>query len=278
MDKNERIQRIQEMTKGYTVFSLYTRLPYVECEKEELYDQAYLFESAEDAEAMGKEYFEEKIRLTLQELTTKDMPVCGTDGSVKTVKVNQIRQYLYLIRQLGVNAVCYKPLNEEATTIPLMEILPKELAKPLDPEVDKMTQIQLSGIYLAQELRRDPKEPNIDKLIELTNDYYETLVNSNILLPVMVPEGKEKEEYLNLGECQLPYVKSGEHTFLAVFTDPREVESYVQGQNPRVVPIPFSDIEKICPAACAGCMVNPMGFSLPLNKEDFRKIIEKHKK
>ena len=38
------------------------------------------------------------------------------------------------------------------------------------------------------------------------------------------------------------------------------------------------DIEKICPAACAGCMVNPMGFSLPLNKEDFRKIIEKHKK
>ena len=120
MDKNERIQRIQEMTKGYTVFSLYTRLPFVECEKEELYDQAYLFESAEDAEAMGKEYFEEKIRLTLQELTTKDMPVCGTDGSVKTVKVNQIRQYLYLIRQLGVNAVCYKPLNEEATTIPLM--------------------------------------------------------------------------------------------------------------------------------------------------------------
>ena len=119
---------------------------------------------------------------------------------------------------------------------------------------------------------------DIDKLIELTNDYYETLVNSNILLPVMVPEGKEKEEYLNLGECQLPYVKSGEHTFLAVFTDPREVESYVQGQNPRVVPIPFSDIEKICPAACAGCMVNPMGFSLPLNKEDFRKIIEKHKK
>ena len=55
MDKNERIQRIQEMTKGYTVFSLYTRLPFVECEKEELYDQAYLFESAEDAEAMGKE-------------------------------------------------------------------------------------------------------------------------------------------------------------------------------------------------------------------------------
>lgn len=279
MDKNEAIKKVRNLEKGYTIFSLYTGLPYLECEKENFYDQAYLFESPDEAEVMGKEYFENKIRLTMQELTLKDTVVTDKDGNVKPAKVNQIRQYMYLLRQVGANAVRFKPEGEEAILLPLAEILPKELAAPLDPEVEKMIQVQLTGLYLAQELRRDPANPNLELLIELTNEYYSNLVNSNILLPVVIPEGRENDRQLNLGECQLPYIRVKEKAYLAVFTDPREVESFLEpGQNPRVVPIPFSDIEKICPEAVVGCMVNPKGFSLPLNKEDFRGMIDKHKK
>ncbi len=278
MANKETIDKINSMEKAYTLFCAFTRLPFVECEQVDFFDRVLIYETKEDAEAAMQEYAKEKMKVSVNELGMKEMFVPNKDNEMMRVEISQVKQFMSMVRQLGVNAVGFQGAGAQMETIELKEILPKDFTDAITEEVMPMIKLQLNGIYFAQELRRDPENPNYEKLAELKDEYYASLVNATLLLPVIPPEGTKKDEDFSLRQSQMPYSKNGDKTYMSFFSDPGAVNAFSRGKEPRVLFIPFKEVLKFCPEECAGIVVNPTGFSLPVMRDEIPQMIAKYLK
>lgn len=269
---------VKALREAFVLYSPLTNMPYVECEEENYNDQIRMYAKKEDAEAGVRELEEKGIRVTVRELKTVEVEMPGkAGGAKKKMYLNQVRQHLGTLPFTGVNAIWFKPQEGDACTVDLPGVLPEDFAKKVGENPFYQPNLQLTGIYLMQEARRKKEYVDMKHLRELDEEFSANLVRSHLFLAVLPPEGKEKEEQLNLKECRLPYLKhqSGD-IFFPVFTDMWEFQKYAQGKAAmRSIQIPFKELTKFWVKDAKAYMINPMGFSLPLGKEMVPRILEK---
>ncbi len=279
MPKEDIIQEVKELKEGYALLSPLTNLPYMECEEEEFNDQVYLYADRTDAEAAAKAFGEKDILTVVQELKTVEVSLPPrTDGQPgRKTYLNQVRQHLGTLSYIGCNAVVYQPSGGEPQTIWLDELLPEGFEEKVDKNAFYQPTLQLTGLYLMQEARKHKDKIDRKRLQELDEEFSANLAKSHLFLSVLAPKGHEKDEKLDLKECQMPYLKhqSGE-IYFPLFTDVWEFQKYTRGkQGLRLVQMPFKAVQSFWVKDAKAYMINPMGFAVPLMKEMIPKLVER---
>lgn len=199
------------------------------------------------------------------------------DGEKKRLYLNQVRQYLGILPFIGVNAILYQPKEGEAQSVEVSRVLPEEFEKKIMGNGLYQPTLQLTGLYLMQEARRKKEYVDMKQLQALDEEFSSNLVKARLILAVLPPEGQEKEQKLNLKECQLPYLKhqSGDR-FFPVFTDIWEYQKYAQAkQKLRPIQVPFDKLADFWVKDAKAYMINPMGSSIPIAREMIPKILER---
>lgn len=284
MTKVEKIEKLRALSEAYILYSASTRLPYAECEQGNFFDEAYVFETREDAEKAAELINENGEAVGVAELKTVPMDPGAQDQPGPKLMRNQLREHLMRLPLLGINAVFFKPAEGRGETLELDYVLPDPVKTELEKEKSSMGSLiglRLTGIYFAQYLRRKEKDMNI--LRELSEEFYANLVRCELLLPVIPDEEHPDNPQLDLMSCQIPYYKlkraDSDETasFMALFTNMDEVVAHSRKRSDavRVVKIPFADVPKILRESMAGCVIDPLSMNLPIRGEDIPMMVER---
>ncbi|HIY19926.1 MAG TPA: SseB family protein [Candidatus Blautia avistercoris] len=254
MRKEEAIKILQSSEELFVIYSQATKMPYVTCDEETFNDQVRIYTDQEATKKYGEEKLKEKVLLMGSRVPKEGFPK------------------LYgILHSIGVNEVVLVHEGEETkaelSSVAVMRDfsdLPQEQKPVFNPT------LQLSALYFLQELRRpvDNKEKK-----ELRNLEEELLVNisrGEYLVLVEANEGENKQ-------IHLPYVKNEKgDAYQPLFTDLGEVQKFVKSEKPmRILGVSFEKLPGILIKDAKGIVINPMGFNLPLSKEQLEKIAGK---
>ena len=283
MTKEEKLEKLRNLTKAYVLYSQFTKLPYIECEQTSFYDQAFIFEKREDGEDAARKLCAQGDICGVAELNVVPMEL-PTDEKLgePTQKLmrNQIREHLMRFPLMGLNAVFFKAEGEEGEVLPLSEILPEMVQKQMESAKTDLTGLQLTGMYFAQYLRRENKD--MEHLREVSEEFHANLVRSELFLPVIPEDEHLNDKSLNLNRCKLPYYPIRQasedekpKTLLALFTNMDEVAAHCKKnpKNVRVVRMPFADVPQILRDPMVGCVVDPLSISIAVRMEDIPKLV-----
>jgi len=283
MTREEKIEKLRNLQKAYILYSMFTKIPYVECEEGNYYDQVFLFETKEDAEAMAKKIFEKGDLVGVTELKTVEMPQPQTENSnvvpMRKLMRNQVREHLMKFPLCGINAVYFQPAGEEGESLPIDDVLPKEVKAEVEKEKSPRMGVQLTGIYFAQYVRRKEKDNAV--LQEKYEEFYANLARTKLLLPVIPPEELKNEKTLDLSKCMLPIYNpqngpEGEKIpMMGLFSNMDElvVHSRNHVSEVRVVEADLADLQKFVPANVEYIVVDPLTLCITLKVADVVRII-----
>ena len=295
MTKAEKIEKLRNLTQGFILHSLFTRMPFVECEMSSFYDQAFLFETREDAEEAARRMCEngDMVGVTELKLVEAEMPQ-QTNGPklvkpgepVKRFLRNQIREQLMLFPRIGLNAVFFKAAGERGEVLTLDEVLPDPVKEELNKEPNERSGLQLTGMYFAQYVRRKDADPRITK--ERYEEFYMNLARVKMLLPVIPgEEGIQPDGNLNLTRCKLPVFSPRTKTeegaeqpeqekvlALALFSNMDEVAVHSRSHinDVKVVQVGLDEVPKFVPEEVKYCVIDPLTLSITIKTEDILKI------
>lgn len=285
MTKAEKIDKLRNLSQGYILYSNMTRMPYVECEQGSYYDQAFLYESREDAVEAAKRFFDNGdivsvVELKLVELSPPKSGEGKKEEQERKMLGNQIREHLMRLPLLGLNAVFFKPAGERGEVLELDNVLPEQVRQEISKENAGLSGLELTGIYFAQYLRREEKDMN--RLREYSEEFHANLVCAELLLPAIPDEEQQGDGKLDLANCRIPTcpiqkVDSEEKaTCLALFTNMDELAAYCRqvAEKVRVVKIPFANVPELISDSMVGCVINPLSVNIPIRKEDIPKLVE----
>lgn len=244
--KREVIQKLQTSEAVFTVLSRATRQPFVICDPESFNDQVWIFERKEDLEEAVKPLIEKKN------------PVAAIH-----VENKSFLSFYTVLYSLGVNSVVFYE-KDRKTELELYEIVKRpdfsslpEKQRPLFNE-----QLQLSGIYFMQELRRGGELKEKENIKALEEELAANLVRSRYLLAVQKQEDKEAPN------VQVPYIKNENgDVFQPIFTDVEEFRKFNREKKLQAMMVEFKNLEKALIPAAKGAVVNPNGFNLIIPKE-----------
>lgn len=243
----ELIRKIQTQKEVFTVLSRATRLPFVICDPETFNDQVWIFEE--------KEMLEEAVK----PLTEKKNPVAAI-----RVDNQSFLSFYTVLYTLGVNSIVYYE-KEKKTELELEEVVKKPDFSSLPEEKRPLLnpQLQLSGIYFMQELRRGVEMEEKENLRELEEETAANLVKSRYLVAVNKPE--EGQDSKNV---QVPYIKTQNgDIYQPIFTDAEEFRKFNKEKKFTGMLVTFENLEKVIIPVAKGVAVNPQGFNLVLPKE-----------
>ena len=243
----ELIRKIQTQKEVFTVLSRATRLPFVICDPETFNDQVWIFEE--------KEMLEE----TVKPLTEKKNPVAAI-----RVDNQSFLSFYTVLYTLGVNSIVYYE-KEKKTELELEEVVKKPDFSSLPEEKRPLLnpQLQLSGIYFMQELRRGVEMEEKENLRELEEETAANLVKSRYLVAVNKPE--EGQDPKNV---QFPYIKTQNgDIYQPIFSDAEEFRKFNKEKKFTGMLVTFENLEKVIIPVAKGVAVNPQGFNLVLPKE-----------
>lgn len=287
MTREEKIERLRNCTEAYILFSNATKLPFVVCEKENYFDQIFLYENQEEAEAAAKSMSEGGDAVGVAPLKTVEFSEeqkASFGDSVKGKMRNQVREHLMRIPQMGIGAVYYKVAGEEGVLLEVKDILPEAVMQYVESGKNGLETVRLTALYFAQYLRRQDRD--VETLKEYAEEFEANLVNSTLLVVVIPSEDQMEATQLDMSKCQLvsyglKRADNGEtQQFLAIFTnmDEAALMSARTGQKTKVIQVPFEELPRLLGEVTQGVVLDPFSFCLPLRKEDIPNLVRDFKK
>lgn len=247
----EAVSELKGREDIYVLYSQVTKLPYVTCGEETYNDQAWFFAEEEALKEYGKKKLDDKILLMGMKYEKKNFP----------------RMY-GLLYSIGVNSVIWNRGGEQVE-IELSEIVREPDLSKVPPEKRPLINptLQLSGIYFMQELRRPVEKEERKNLHEQEEELIANLKKADFLI-ALNPAGEDPKK------ISLPYLKNKDGKILQpVFSDVMEFEKFAKGKKLRVIKLPFEKLPGILTEQAEAVVVNPMGFNLPLNRDQMKRII-----
>lgn len=291
MTREEKIERLRNLPKAYILYSLYTRMPFVECEQQNFYDQAFLFETHEDAVEAGNRMIENGDAVGITELKTTEMPRPEGENSnvipMKKLMRNQVREHLSKFPLMGLNAVFFKPAGERGESFPLDEVLPQQVKDAIEGEKNELMGVRLTGMYFAQYMRR--KDKDVAQAKERYEEFYANLARAKFLLPVIPEKGHENDPSINLTTSMLPIYtptpdknEKGEDeepvkmSALGLFTNMDElvVHSRNHVKDVRIVRVAPDEVKNFLPESVEFIVIDPLTMSITLKIDDVVRILK----
>ena len=256
-------KRIEKTEHLYILFSRHTHLPFIECDEETFDDQVYVFTTEEMTQAFARSYAGRKIALEALRIPNK--------------------MYASFFRSLymyGVTAILFQ---EEGVPV---RVSLKELAEA--PDIEKMKneripqadpEMQLTGIYFMQELRR-PVERDADEKKELHDLEEEMAHNLFRARFIVAMEPADPKGAPAPGDTQIrvkvPLVRTKDgRSFQPVFTDLGEFRRFSARREKKkmhLMAVPYTELSRMLTKDAEGFLINPAGFGLPLTAAQLERL------
>ena len=283
MTKAEKIDKLRGLTQAYILYGMGTRLPVIECEQGNYYDQAFFYEAKEEAQEAAKRFGENGDSVAVVELNVVEMVQPGDEKlgePTQNVARNQVREHLIRLPLMGLNAVFFKPAGESGEVLELDLVIPDRAKQFIEQAKTDLVGVQLTGLYFAQSLHR--REKDMQQLRDRSEEFHANLVRAELLLPAIPEEAQPEGAELNLAASKIPLFhmkkKDTEEVspFLALFTNMDEVAAYCKKTDSKVqvVKIPFKNVTDILQEPMIGCVIDPLSLGIPVSKEDIPKLVE----
>ena len=238
-------ERLKGASELYVVCSTAHHRPYVVCDEKTFDDQIFLFTKEEDAQNMVKIHNEKKIPLEIQKLENK-----------------MFLGFYVVLYNLGVNALIVTE-GKNALRIQLKDFVKEPDYSNLEEDKRPVTnpQLQLTGMYFVQELRRPVPMEEKKNLKDLEEEIYVNLGEGKFL--VLLKKSEEgSEERIEMPMIKLQDGKSYE----PVFTDANELARFAN-KDFKVAVMDYETVGKSVPEAASGIIVNPAGIRLVIPKQ-----------
>ena len=261
MDKNQVLKKLQMMEVMYVPYARATNMPFIVCDEETYNDQIFIFREEKDVQVFAKEY------------TAKSIPLMGVK-----FKNDQFLNFYTSLFTMGVNAIVYTE-GEETVELELLELVQPPDYSQLPEEKRPLSnpQLQLTGLYFMQELRRKVDNEEKKNLPELEEEMAANLVKARYIVSMRVNEKDDEEvKKRKKSEVQVPFVKNNNgEIFQPVFTDVGEFNKFNREKNLKGVVMNFDKLQSILMEQSKGIVVNPLGFNLIILKEQIPAFVKR---
>ena len=261
-------KKVEKYEHLYILFSAHTHLPFIECDKETYDDQIYVFSTEEKIQAFAKTFAERKIPL-------------------RAVRIPQklLKSFFTSLYQYGISAVILQD-EGEPVRIPISDLAQK-------PDIEKLRasrmpganpELQLTGIYFAQELYRPVTRTDQEKALlrDMEEEMVHNMSRSRFILAFDVTDLPDGEASLPDGErpqAKMPLIrlKDGK-LFLPIYTEMSEFRRFTakEKKKMRLLAVPFADLPRLLPGGCSGYVFNPSGFNLLMTREQLQAILQRY--
>lgn len=261
ISKAEAIRALQTRDCFFAAYSAVTRLPFVSCDEESFNDQAWVFATEEGVKKFGQEKLKEKNLIMGMRFEKKDF-----------------LRFYGILYSIGVNSVVWNN-GEENLEVELKEIARQADYSKLEPEKQPLfnSTLQLSGIYYLQALRRpvDKKEQEDKEFManrqanirELAEEFLVNLRKAQFLVALDVDPNDPKK-------VNIPYLKDKKEQILQpAFTDVLELQKFMGQKKYRIAKVTFDKLPGMMIQQAAAFVINPLGFNLPLTREQMKQLI-----
>lgn len=260
------VKRIKNLEQFFVPFSPFTRMPYVECDKDTFDDQVHLFDSEETVKAFVKEQIEE-LQTPMQTVRVEKAQIPGFWMSLYTQ---------------GVNAVMIHEGESGPVRVELEEIHKK-------PDIEKLNagklplvnpQLQLTAVYFMQELRKrnpaDADELTRKRLQEMEEEMMVNLERSRYIIAVETTGDEGETDPKKLAQnVRIPCLKgkNGE-VYQPLFTDMGEFRKFYNGKKEkmRLGAVPFAKLNEFLNQEAVGFLLNPSTLQLVLAREKLEQM------
>ena len=261
-------KKVEKYEHLYILFSAHTHLPFIECDGETYDDQIYVFPTEEKIQAFAKTFSGRKIPL-------------------RAVRIPQklLKSFFTSLYQYGVSAVILQD-EGEPMRIPLSDLAQK-------PDIEKLRasrvpganpELQLTGIYFAQELYRPAERTDQEKALlrDLEEEMVHNMFQSRFIIAFDVtdlPDGEAAAPEGEKPQTRMPMIrlKDGK-LFLPIYTEMSEFRRFTakEKKKMRLVTVPFADLLRLLPGGCSGYVFNPSGFNLLMTRQQLQKILQRY--
>lgn len=236
IDKKKFLNQLKNGKELYVLMSACTKCPYVYCDPETYDDEVFLLFDVEEAKG------------EVQRLRTEGVPVMAA-------KLEQ-QQYLMFytsLYTLGVNAIMAIQ-GDERLLLQLSEVVTRGEPKKQEGYVwVENPQLQLTALYLMQEMRKGPGKQSAQEMKELQEEVNAHFAKGQYIQPV-------RKDGQGIPLLKLP---QGDK-YQPIFTDILEFERFNRDKSLRPVVVSAAKIPDVVAAEAAGVVINPLGVNLPM--------------
>ena len=247
------IQKIMTSPEVLTVFCIATNMPFVECNSESFCDQVFMFESEELIKEFATPYIEKKIPLRGVKYLEKD-------------KMKLLTAFLCI----NADEIVYIAADGRHVLKVSDIVRRNDFSKlPKEQQPIENPQLQLAGLYFAQEASRPVPVEEKPDLKELEEELAANMVKATYIIPIDIMEGEGTDaEKIKKGQFRMPLIKTPqEETFQPIFSDHIELAKYNKENKLKAMAVPFANLERLLVPDVKGFMLNPNGFHLTMPKE-----------
>lgn len=221
----------------YSLLSACTREPYVECDEETFDDKVMLFFEEQEAKEMASALAEKKVPVTVMKIASPQMLVFFTS-----------------LFTMGVNGVQVN-MGKESVIVQIDEIVKRREPETMPDGTVwvENSQLHLTAIYFAQELRKPAQPDTKERLKELQEEMGAHFQKSSFLFAL------EKE-----GQGTPVITLKDGKKYQPVFTDAVEFSRFNREGKFKAVIVEADKLGKVLDKEAQGVILNMTGVNLPL--------------
>ncbi len=254
IDNQFLIKKVMGKEKLIVCFCPKTKMPFLYCDPVTYADQVWVFAD------------EDGLKEFIDRFAGKKLPLQGVP-----IAKNQFNGFFGSLLHIGVTEIVFTE-NGASVPIPLeqfvrhknMDNIPEAL-RPLENE-----QLQLTGLYLMQEVHRNVPNEEKEDLPELNEEFMVNLARARYMMPVKLNSGpgttveklqKREFAFMNLN------MKNGD-MFRPIFSDSMEFQRFRQNNKDiQALTLPFVGLKSSFQENLKGYILNPNGYQIVLNRQ-----------
>lgn len=240
--KKTAMSMLRNSEKIYALMSPCTQMPYVVCDADTYDDEVFLFEQEEDARKEAKSLEEKKIPVRLA-----------------MIDQNSRLPFFVNLYPMGVNCLVVGKGTGSEVSLQIEELITRKIPEklPEGKQIVENPELHLTALYMAQEMRRQPKQELTDDLKEMQEELMAHFRKGKYILPV---RGEEKKE--------MPLLKQKDgKVFQPVFTDMQEFVKFAglhRDEKMQTIIVEADKFQEVLAKETDGVAINPMGVNLQL--------------
>ena len=253
-------KKVLQKDQLIAAFCASTNMPYVICDPVSFEDQVWIFSD------------EDGFREFAERFAAKKLPLRGL-----AIKKNNYPAFFSSLIPIGITEVVFTE-NGANAKIPLDQFVKKQdmsnvpiLRRPLENP-----SLQLTGIYLMQEVKRQVPNEEKEDLPSLNEEFLINLARSRFLMPIEVKKGPgTPEERIRKGQVGFVNIntKNGD-SFRPIFSDTFEFNKFKQKKDFQAVTLPFAGLKQAMPKDVKGFIMNPVGCSVVITSQLIEQVLK----
>ncbi len=261
IDNQFLIKKVMQKEQFIACICPLTRMPFLYCDPVSYADQAWIFAD------------EDGLKEFVARFAAKKLPLSGG-----IIKKTQFNGFFGSLLHIGVTEVVFTE-NGASVPIPLEQFVRhKDMAdvpealRPLENP-----QLQLTGIYLMQEVHSKVPIEEKEDLADLNEEFMVNLARSRYMMPVKLQEGSgsavEKLQKRQFAFMNIT-MKNGD-TFRPIFSDSMEFQRFRQNNKEiQALTLPFAGLKSSLQETMKGYLLNPSGCQIVMTRQLIEQVLK----